>query len=241
MVVGIVTAMESERTRIKRMLGGCEAKEAHGRIFRVGALGTNTIVLGESGIGKVNAAVGATVMLSSFRPDCLISTGVAGGVDPSLRVMDAVAGSEVVYHDVDCGPGNAPGQVQGMPPRYAGDPRLLAHARSVRAEGVRVAEGLIASGDRFVTEPERISSIRAAFPETLAVDMESGALAQVCSIFGVPFLSFRVLSDVPGATDGAARFAQYESFWKEVADRSFSLIRAFLEALPPSLSPTDAP
>ena len=241
MVVGIVTAMESERTRIEGLLGGCGTKEALGRVFRVGTLGANTVVLGETGIGKVHAAVGATAMIASFHPDCLISTGVAGGADPSLRVMDAVAGADVVYHDVDCGPGNAPGQVQGMPPSYPGDPRLLSHARSVRAEGVRVVAGRIASGDRFVTDPAQIADIRARFPETLAVDMESGALAQVCRLFGVPFLSFRVLSDVPGAADGAARFAQYEHFWKTVADRSFSLIRAFLETLPPSLTSPDAP
>ena len=104
-----------------------------------------------------------------------------------------------------------------------------------------MAEGLISSGDRFVVEPGQIAAIRAAFPGTLAVDMESGALAQVCHLFGVPFLSFRILSDVPGAEDGAARCAQYENFWKTVADRSFSLIRAFLETLPPSLGPTDVP
>ena len=241
MIVGITTAMASERTRIENMLRAPHRAEALGRPFVVGGLGENEIVLGETGIGKVNAAVGATALLSSFRPDCLISAGVAGGADPSLRVMDAVAGAEVVYHDVDCGPGNVPGQVQGLPPRFAADSRLLTLARSVRAPDVRVAEGLISSGDRFVVEPGQIAAIRAAFPGTLAVDMESGALAQVCHLFGVPFLSFRILSDVPGAEDGAARCAQYERFWKTVADRSFSLIHAFLETLPPSLGPTDVP
>lgn len=237
MTVGVATAMESERTRIEALLEHGERTEAFGRAFFSGTLGANRIVLGETGIGKVNAAVGATALIAGFQPDCLISTGVAGGVDATLRVMDAVASSEIVYHDVDCGPGNAPGQVQGLPPRFAADARLLACAKAVRAEGVRVVAGLVASGDRFVVEPAQVDAIRASFPEALAVDMESGALAQVCHLFGVPFLSFRILSDVPGAEDGAARLAQYEGFWKDVSAHSFALVRAFLEALPARLPP----
>ena len=231
MKIGIATAMASERSQIERLLEKRETVVANGRRFCVGRIDRNEVVLGETGIGKVNAAVGAVAMIHGFHPDCLLSTGVAGGLDASLRVMDAVAASEVVYHDVDCGPGNAPGQVQGLPPSYFGDPRLLECAKSIRAES-KIAAGLICSGDQFVTSRGQLDAIKARHPAGLAVDMESGALAQVCHIYGVPFLSFRILSDTPGAE---WHFDQYKDFWSTMADRSFAVTEAFLNALPAKL------
>ena len=236
MKIGIATAMQSERAQIEKMLEGPREVFSGGRSFRTGRIGENDVVLGETGIGKVNAAVGAMAMIGTFQPDCLLSTGVAGGLDPSLHLMDPVAAREVVYHDVDCGAGNEYGQVQGLPPRFACDPRLVAHAGRLSipagAGSVRPAVGLLASGDRFVTDPRQLETIKSRFREALAVDMESGALAQVCHLFRVPFLSFRILSDTPHATD---RVAQYTNFWEAVAERAFAVTHSFLRSLPASL------
>lgn len=236
MKIGIATAMESEWTHIEKILEDSREVVANGRSFRLGKIGVNEIVLGETGIGKVNAAIGATTILEDFKPDCLISTGVAGGLDSSLHVMDVVAADEVVYHDVDCGPGNEYGQVQGLPPRFTCDPRLVAHARSVEipagADPSHAVVGLLASGDRFISKPQQLAVIKSRFRDALAVDMESGALAQVCHLFRVPFLSFRILSDTPHGTD---RFAQYSNFWEIVAERAFAVTHRFLETLPASL------
>lgn len=239
MKIGIATAMASERSQIERLLEERESVVANGRRFCTGRIGRNEVVLGETGIGKVNAAVGAVAMIHGFHPDCLLSTGVAGGLDASLRVMDAVAASEVVYHDVDCGPGNEYGQVQGLPTRFPCDRRLLAHALSLKNEASRTVAGLVCSGDRFISKPAHLAVIKSYFPKALAVDMESGALAQVCYLLGVPFLSFRILSDTPGAPD---RFAQYTDFWDTIAHRAMDLLRVFLDTLPDSLDaiPVDA-
>ena len=232
MRIGIVAAMSSERSRIQKLLKNVrESKADQARVYHVGEIGPNEAILAESGIGKVNAAIGAVELIREWRPDCIISTGVAGGIDASLGVMDVVVGAEVVYHDVDCGPGNAPGQVQGLPPSFHGDPRLIECAKSVHAES-KIAAGLICSGDQFVTSREQLDAIKARHPAGLAVDMESGALAQVCHIYGVPFLSFRILSDTPGAE---GHFDQYKDFWSTMADRSFAVTEAFLNALPAKL------
>lgn len=248
MKIGILTAMGSERARIEALLedrrelvpeGAAAVCPSSGppssagsprtsRVFQVGRIGRNEVALSETGIGKVNAAVGALELIRAFRPDCLVSTGVAGGLDASLHVMDVVVGAEVVYHDADCGPGNEPGQIQGLPARYAADPALLARALAIHTEGVAVRGGLIASGDQFVSSKGQLAAIKKRFPEALAVDMESGALAQVCHLCQVPFLSFRILSDTPGV-DGHDR--QYKDFWGEMANRSFSVTRHFLAAL----------
>ena len=224
--------MASERSRIQKLLKNArESTAMPDKVYHVGEIGPNEAVLAESGIGKVNAAIGAVELIRAWRPDCLISTGVAGGIDASLRVMDVVVGAEVIYHDVDCGPGNLPGQVQGLPPSFHGDPRLLACAKSIRAES-KVAAGLICSGDQFVTSREQLEAIKARHAAGLAVDMESGALAQVCHIYGVPFLSFRILSDTPGAE---GHFNQYKDFWGTMADRSFAVTETFLNSLPSEL------
>lgn len=249
MRIAILTAMGSERALVEDLLEnrrevpfgvsrrasaapGPEAGRLAPRLGIAGRLGPHEVFLCETGIGKVNAALGAAEVLHAYRADCLVSTGVAGGIDPSLRVMDAVVATEVAYHDVDCGPGNEPGQVQGLPPRFACDARLVAAARDAAARlgsAARVSFGLVCSGDRFVSSRADLAGIRAAFPDGLAVEMESGALAQTCLLFGVPFLGIRIVSDTPGA-DGHVR--QYEDFWGEMARRSFAVTRAFLEALP---------
>ena len=226
MKIGILTAMNSEYELLASLLD----EETADRMFAYlqGTLGGHTVVLTQCGIGKVNAAVGTAELVRSFRPDCVISTGVAGGIDTSLQVMDVVVGCLTVYHDVWCGPGNAYGQVQGFPERFAGNGILCGVALSVGGN-TPVHGGLICSGDRFITRRDELDDIKSRFPEGLAVDMESAAIAQVCHRYGVPFVSFRIISDTPGVEDHQQ---QYENFWGEMAARSFEVTGRFLEALP---------
>ena len=90
MKVGVITAMSSEYNEMLKLLGG----KAEGEIAG------NCIIVRESGIGKVNAAVKTVELIRDERPDCIISTGVAGGMGQGVRIMDIVAGREIVYHDV---------------------------------------------------------------------------------------------------------------------------------------------
>lgn len=232
MKIGIIAAMASEREQLARLVKGM-CTEQHGLFeYTVGRLGGNTLYIMECGIGKVNAAVGASELMAHMQPDVVVSTGVAGGIDEKAGVMEVVAASEVVYHDVWCGNGNEVGQIQDMPARFVCDGRLLSVAVSLDAS-VPVHAGLICTGDKFITERAELDAIKAEFPEGLAVDMESAAIAQVCHLYRVPFISFRIISDTPGAD---AHWQQYENFWETMADRSFGVVRTFLEGLPSSLS-----
>ncbi len=215
MKIGVLVAMDSEY----RQLAG---------LLRDGRLGGNEIALVKCGIGKVNAALGVAGLIDRERPDAVVSVGVAGGTDPARAgVMDVVVGAETAYHDVDCGPGNEPGQVQGLPPRFAADPRLLAAALALCGETKCVA-GLIATGDRFVSSPGDLAAVLRIRPDALAVDMESAAIAQVCHIRAVPFISFRIVSDIPGTEN---HFSAYADFWTRLADASFAAARDFLLSL----------
>lgn len=216
MRIGILLAMDRERDAAVAVLGGQE-----------GVLAGNTIRIATSGMGKVNAAIATTRLILEFKPDCIISSGCAGGLAPDVRQMSIVVSSEVCYHDVWCGEGNEPGQVQGLPARFASDPQLYRKALETKC-GAVIHGGLICSGDLFVDSVEAARGILAANPEAIAVDMESGAIAQTCYRAGVPFISLRVISDTVTADD---RTAQYEGFWNDIADNSFDFLKTFLEKL----------
>ena len=182
----------------------------------------------QSGIGKAGAARTATELILRERPDCIINSGCAGGLAPSVAVGDTVLGAQTAYHDVWCGEGNLPGQVQGLPQRFDADPALLQKALALPA-AQPVHSGLICTGDWFVTTAQEDEKILKTYPEALACDMESAAIAQVCHHYGVPFLSFRMISDVHGSGQDAT--ALYKDFWAKVADDSFSFLKLLIDKL----------
>ena len=231
MKIGVITAMSLEHKQIALLLE--DKKEFNDGPFKYieGKINNNTIILMKCGIGKVNAASGTTDIIHKFSPDCIISTGVAGGIDKCLKVMDVVASSNIVYHDVWCGEGNKYGQVQGLPLLFNANDTLLQTAMSIDSP-TAIHAGLICTGDKFITSREELDKIKSDFPEGLAVDMESGAIAQVCHIFDIPFISFRIISDTPGANN---HWDQYTNFWDTIADTSFKVTELFLSAIPNKL------
>uniref|UniRef100_UPI004026CEAF 5'-methylthioadenosine/adenosylhomocysteine nucleosidase n=1 Tax=Phocaeicola coprophilus TaxID=387090 RepID=UPI004026CEAF len=231
MKIGIITAMSSEQKQLANQLENPTERKEGPFTYTEGTIKNNTIILMQCGIGKVNAAAGAVEMIRNFAPDCIISTGVAGGIDSCLNVMDVVVSSRIVYHDVWCGEGNAYGQIQGLPLYFTGNETLYQCAISLDTE-TAIHGGLICSGDKFITDRQELETIKANFPEGLTVDMESASIAQVCHLYEVPFISFRIISDTPGAEK---HLEQYKNFWGEMADRSFHVTEAFLKALPNKL------
>lgn len=192
------------------------------------------IIVEKCGIGKVNAAIGASEMIRKHRPDVIISSGCAGGNGNDINVQDVVVGKEVCYHDVYCGTAidntTIYGQVQGMPARYQADAMLLEKARSLSltTSHISLHEGLIITGDWFVDSKDKMRSIIEKFPEAKAVDMESAAIAQTCHIYKVPFISFRVISDIPLRDTDAS---MYHDFWATIAENSFQVTKSFIESL----------
>lgn len=227
MKTGVIIAMDKEFARIKALLGDSREVELHGRTYVTGTIGTNSVVLHRCGIGKVNAAIGTTEIIDAFGPDAVVSTGVAGGASGALGVQDVVVARQTCYHDVYCGDGQAYGQVQGCPERFDADARLTETAAAIEC-GTRTHVGLTVTGDWFVDSPEKMRDILGRFPDALAVDMESAAIAQTCHLRGVPFVSFRIISDIP-LGDREAR--QYSDFWEEMADSSFHVTRTLLERM----------
>ena len=227
MKIGILSAMSKEHQQLTALLTESHTEQEGRYDFVCGHLGKNELILLQCGIGKVNAAVGTATLIRRYAPDCIISTGCAGGIDASLKVMDVVVSTEVTYHDVSI-PGEEHGQVQGLPARFHAEQELTERAIAMGAHA-----GLICSGDQFISDRAQLDIIKANFPEALAVDMESAAIAQTCFLLQTPFVSFRILSDTPGADE---HIQQYLNFWDEMANRSFDTTRNFLSNLPEQFS-----
>jgi adenosylhomocysteine nucleosidase len=218
MKIGIIVAMDKELHQLQSLFTDGE------------------VLVQKCGIGKVNAALGAQRMINEFHPDVIISSGCAGGNGDDVHIQDVVVSSELCYHDVYCGTAidncTVYGQVQGLPARYQADSNLLSKALnsqlSTLDSQLKIIPGLIVTGDWFVDSKEKMREIIGHFPEAKAVDMESCAIAQTCYINKVPFISFRVISDIPLRDTDAS---QYHNFWDNVADRSFSITHTFVESL----------
>lgn len=214
--------MESEYGSLKDALGGM----TEGR-FPDSA---NDVVLRQCGIGKVNAAVGTVNIIQNYKPDCIISTGLAGGLAGSVEVWDAVVADQTAYHDVWCGMGNKPGQVQGLPQRFDSSTMLVNAALAVADNSAtRFKRGLICTGDQFITDPDALKPIIEKYPDALACDMESAAIAHVCHLFNMPFVSIRVISDTPGRTSDHAM--QWEQSLAHMSAQSFQIIKEMIMTL----------
>ncbi len=212
MKIGIIVAMDKELRQLQQVFAGSD------------------VLVQKCGIGKVNAALGAQRMINEFHPDCIISSGCAGGNGDDIDIQDIIVSSELCYHDVYCGRAiddtTVYGQVQGLPVRFQADPYLLRKSEELGLNALK--SGLIVTGDWFVDSKEKMREIVGHFPEAKAVDMESCAIAQACYINKVPFISFRVISDIPLRDTNAS---QYHNFWDNVAEQSFQTTRAFVEIL----------
>lgn len=199
MKLGIIGAMEQEVAILKSALDNLSTHTKAGCTFYTGEYQGVELVLLQSGIGKVAASVGTTLLLECFDVDAVINTGSAGGFDPSLNHGDVVISTEVRHHDADVTAfGYEIGQMASQPAAFIADPKLMdLTEKALNAlEDQHAVRGLICTGDVFVCTPERQNYIRQNFPGVVAVEMEAAAIAQTCHQFNVPFVVVRAISDV---------------------------------------------
>nr|WP_281350659.1 5'-methylthioadenosine/S-adenosylhomocysteine nucleosidase [Metabacillus lacus] len=221
--VAIIGAMEEEVTILREKLENRNQEVIAHSEFTTGQYKGIEVILLKSGIGKVNAAISTTLLLDRYKPDYVINTGSAGGFHQSLNVGDVVISTNVVHHDVDVTAfGYAYGQVPGLPAAYKPAEELVKIAASQAEEisGIQVVKGLIATGDSFMSDPERVDFVRTKFQDLYAVEMEAAAIAQVCHQFDVPFVVIRSLSDIAGKESGIS----FEQFLDTAAKHSADLV-----------------
>jgi len=229
-LIALIGAMDQEIERIKNCIQSLKVSEIAGFTFYSGQIDGAEVVLLKSGIGKVNAAIGTTLLLDRFKPSCVINTGSAGGFDPSLKVGDVVISDEVRHHDVDLTVfGYEIGQMARMPAAYLADELLLKVAEESIAqfENTACQRGLIATGDAFMSDPDHVERVRVNFPTMKAAEMEAAAIAQTCYRFDVPFLVIRALSDIAGQESNVS----FDQFIETASENSAQMVLAIIARL----------
>lgn len=230
----IVSAMHEELRALLPALEKPQRAEFAGRHFHLGQMMGRPVVLVLSGIGKVAAATTAALLLHEVEVERIVFTGAAGGLGAGVRVGDVVVARSLLQHDMDASPLFPRFEVPltgrshfDTDPVLSGELATAAlHCLNHAAERIGEAhladfgidspllhEGLVISGDRFVSTAAESATLRALLPQALAVEMEGAALAQVCADFGRPFAVIRTISD--RADDSA--HVDFNRFIAEVA------------------------
>lgn len=244
--IAIVSALHEELAAVLDLMPDEQQQTVGGRVFWRGHLHGQDVVAVLSGIGKVAAATTATALIERFGARRIVFTGVAGGLAPGVRVGDVVVAQRFLQHDMDASPLFPRHEVPGYGrSHFDADEALTAALRQaseqvLRAlpsqfdEGVRSEfhlqaprchQGLLLSGDRFVSTTAESEALCQALPDALAVEMEGAAFAQVCHDYGVPLAVVRTISD---RADDAAH-ADFPRFLREVASRySAAIVEALL-------------
>lgn len=198
---GIIVAMEKEIVHFKEVFKCIKEHNICNITFYEGIYLDNRIVFTKAGIGKVNAAVATTLLIEHFSPSLVINTGIAGGYNQELKPLDIVVADNVFYSDVDMTSPIAGsykyGQIEGLPDGFETSYRLLNNVDDCKI-------GSILTGDQFVDNYEKCNFLVKQYfndQNVLAFDMESGSIAQICTLNKVDFIIMRAISDIIGSTN----------------------------------------
>lgn len=229
MKIGIIGAMDEETRALKEKMENIESWTRAGVFFHSGAIGKHEVILVQSGIGKVQSAMTATLLIHHYGVQAIVNTGSAGGIGDGLNVGDVVISSQLAYFDVDVtGFGYAMGQLPQQPLYFEVSKYLLINMeRAAKEVGQYTQTGLIVSGDSFVNSSEKTKEIKDYFPNALACEMEGASIAQVAHQFNVAFLAVRALSD----TADAYATQSFDEFIIDAGRRSAKMVFKFLEII----------
>jgi len=226
--IGIIGAMDVEVDQLKKDMTGLTVVKKGGREFYLGQLCGQEAAVVRCGIGKINAASCAQILIDCMDVSCLINTGIAGSLDAQIDIGDLVISTDAVHHDLDVSIfGYARGQVPQVDTLgFPADEKLADLAVRVCKEihpDIHVFRGRVASGDQFIESNEAKAFIRDTFG-ALCTEMEGAAIAHTAYLNDVPYLIVRAISD---KADDSATMA-YNEFEAEAARRSYQLIEGML-------------
>ncbi|MGL5435919.1 MAG: 5'-methylthioadenosine/adenosylhomocysteine nucleosidase [Lachnospiraceae bacterium] len=231
MKLGIIGAMAEEVAQLKEAMSQPAVVTLAGMDFYTGAISGKEVVVVQSGIGKVNAAVCAQVLIGHFRIEGIVNTGIAGSLKKEIDIGDIVLATDLVHHDMDAAEFGYPlGQVPQMDVfSFPADEELrqaaLACFETLHLEA-KAHCGRIVSGDQFISDKDRKQQISDTF-NGYCTEMEGAAIAQAAYLSKIPCLVIRSISD---KADDSAQMV-YEEFEKLAVKRCVSLTQALIKRL----------
>lgn len=225
--IGIIGAMDDEVKGLISRLDEKREKEILGIKFYTGTIFSKPVVVAKCGVGKVFAAMCATVMMLEFSPRIIVNTGVGGALATDLQCSDTVVATKLVQHDMDTSAlGDEVGMISGINKVFFDADVRACNVLLSAAErlGLRARAGVIASGDRFVCTGEDKASIVAKFGADVC-EMEGAAIAHAAFVGGTPFAVVRAISD--GANEEA--MLDFPTFLKIAVKNSEALTLEFVK------------
>lgn len=221
-MLGIIVAELEELKCILEKLNGRNEETYRGKVFYKGTMRNKEVVIVRSEVGKVNAALTTQMLIDKYNVSMVINIGVSGSVDNSLDIGDIVIGEKLVQHDFDVtGFGRKLGEIEGIGVYIEANPKILSVFND---KDVRI--GVIASGDKFVTDINDKNFIREEF-NALCVEMEGASVAQTCLINKIDFLIIRSISD---KLDGSSKI-EFPKFLVSSAKKAASLLENIIGEL----------
>lgn len=188
----------------------------------------NDVYLGLIGIGKVNAAMNLASLLTKEKIDLIFMTGSAGSLQDTVHRKDLILPTSFAYHDAhNTNAGNyVEGQIPQEPAQFVLDSeQRKAFLQYLKEKGIEFKEGLIVTGDSFISSQEQKDEIKKNFPDALGVEMEGAAFAQVAYKFNTPLVALRAISD--NGDENADE--DFVAFVKEVGQKAAEIISSYLE------------
>lgn len=201
--IAIMAAMDEEVQEIINIMQNIHQKNIFGVIVYEGQINGLKVILVQTGVGKVNAARTAQLIIDKYNIKYIINVGTAGGLNNQLDIGDIVIGEKLIQHDFDITAfGHEKGYITGIGTTFKSNEKLIKKAQNImkKLNNTNIIIGTIASGDIFCTEIGMKDKIRNKFNAD-CVEMESAAVAQVCTLDEIPFIVIRSISDVPNGNN----------------------------------------
>ncbi|MGN0383992.1 MAG: 5'-methylthioadenosine/adenosylhomocysteine nucleosidase [Eubacterium sp.] len=228
-MIGIIGAMEVEVAILKDSMTDVEIITKASRDFYKGRLGGKDAVVVKCGVGKVNAAVCAQILIDVFRADILINTGIAGSLRNEINIGDIVLATDAIQHDMDAtGFGYDLGIIPQMERSVfesSKELRKIAVSCCMRVNpDINVYEGRIVTGDQFISNGDKKQWLVDTF-SGYCTEMEGAAIAQTAYLNEVPFLILRAISD---KADNSAHM-DYKVFEEQAVKHSVNLLKEMIK------------
>jgi adenosylhomocysteine nucleosidase len=225
--IGLMGAMTEEIALFSQYISQTTTEELAGITFVLGAWDGIPIVLCKSGVGKVNAAICAQLLIQKYEVECILFTGVAGAVNPNLEIGDVVISTDCMHHDMDV---TALGFTKGIIPFasqsiFPANPALVEEAFQAGEQLYpgNISRGRVLSGDQFIANRNKVRELHQNFQGD-CVEMEGAAVGQVCHMNQVPFVILRSMSD---KADGSAHM-NFTEFTQLASERSAALVQRMI-------------
>lgn len=229
-MIGIITAMDEELNAVLSRV--TEIKEVYYRNLKIytGLLNNQKVALMVSGVGKVNAAIATTILITQFENvKAIINVGIAGSLNKDIKTGDVVVATKVAQWDIDLTAFDVKKGFDYNPECKTADKRLYTVIQQAIPVERKVFVGPMVTSDQFVYSKEQLDEIKKYYPEALCTDMEGGAIAQAAAYHDIPFAIIRSISDNTTEDENQMTYSELKESACKIAEEAIYYAMGYIE------------